>query len=94
MASASSLAHFKSADAEKGLETIEMDPQYAVGLGLTQGDIVRDLFVSAVELCLTARIRLYYKLPSGRNWTVARLTSCEISRNRTDIRRRLGNHRQ
>ncbi|KAF5386195.1 hypothetical protein D9615_002287 [Tricholomella constricta] len=39
MASASSLAHFNSS-AEKGLETIEIDPQYAQGLGLTQGDWV------------------------------------------------------
>ncbi|KAG5645414.1 hypothetical protein DXG03_006238 [Asterophora parasitica] len=41
MASASSLAHFNSTNtAEKGLETIEIDPQYAQGLGLTQGDLV------------------------------------------------------
>jgi len=42
MASASSLAHFNSADAEKGFETIEIDPQYAMGLGFSQGDIVRN----------------------------------------------------
>jgi peroxin-1 len=41
MASASSLAHFNSADKEKGFETIEMDPQYATALGLIEGDIVR-----------------------------------------------------
>ncbi|GLB37363.1 putative peroxisome biogenesis factor 1, N-terminal [Lyophyllum shimeji] len=41
MASASSLAHFNATDsAEKGLETIEIDPQYAQGLGFTQGDLV------------------------------------------------------
>ncbi|KAF8070403.1 P-loop containing nucleoside triphosphate hydrolase protein [Lyophyllum atratum] len=41
MASASSLAHFNSTDTtEKGLETIEIDPQYAQGLGLAQGDLV------------------------------------------------------
>ena len=39
MASASSLAHFNSS--EKGFETIEIDPQYAMGLGLAQGDVVR-----------------------------------------------------
>ncbi|KZP11768.1 hypothetical protein FIBSPDRAFT_176436 [Athelia psychrophila] len=31
IASASSLVHFNSADAEKGCETIEIDPQYAMG---------------------------------------------------------------
>lgn len=42
MASASSLAHFNSPDSkEKGLETVEIDPQYAQGLGLSQGDAVR-----------------------------------------------------
>lgn len=41
MASASSLAHFNSSDTgEKGLETIEIDPQYAQGLGMAQGDTV------------------------------------------------------
>ncbi|RDB24902.1 Peroxisome biosynthesis protein PAS1 [Hypsizygus marmoreus] len=41
MASASSLAHFNSSDSgERGLETIEIDPQYAQGLGFKQGDIV------------------------------------------------------
>ncbi|TFK44456.1 P-loop containing nucleoside triphosphate hydrolase protein [Crucibulum laeve] len=41
MASASSLAQFNSAHSgESGLETVEIDPQYAQGLGLTQGDIV------------------------------------------------------
>jgi len=41
MASASSLAHFNSSDqGEKGFETIEIDPQYAQGLGLAKGDLV------------------------------------------------------
>ncbi|KIJ64352.1 hypothetical protein HYDPIDRAFT_90732 [Hydnomerulius pinastri MD-312] len=41
MASASSLAHFNSADGrEKGFETIEIDPQYAQGLGFAEGDLV------------------------------------------------------
>ncbi|GJE90322.1 PEX-1N and AAA domain-containing protein [Phanerochaete sordida] len=39
MASASSLAQFQSG-ADKGLETVEIDPQFASGLGFTQGDIV------------------------------------------------------
>lgn len=39
MASASSIAQFNSV--EKGFETIEIDPQYALGLGLKQNDLVR-----------------------------------------------------
>ena len=43
MASASSLAHFNSAqaDKDKGFETIEIDPQYAMDLGLVPGALVR-----------------------------------------------------
>ncbi|KAF8637996.1 hypothetical protein AX16_010628 [Volvariella volvacea WC 439] len=41
MASASSLANFNaSSSGDRGLETIEIDPQYAQGLGFTEGDIV------------------------------------------------------
>ncbi|KAI0349828.1 AAA-domain-containing protein [Trametes cingulata] len=41
MASASSLAHFNSSEAgERGLETVEIDPQYAEGLGFALGDVV------------------------------------------------------
>jgi peroxin-1 len=45
MASASSLAHFNNASnsAEKGMETIEIDPQFAQGIGLNANDIVRAL---------------------------------------------------
>lgn len=42
MASASSLAQFNAAQSgDIGVETIEIDPQFAQGLGLMQGDIVR-----------------------------------------------------
>ena len=42
MASASSLAHFNAGQqaADGGFETIEIDPQYAQGLGISQGDLV------------------------------------------------------
>ncbi|KAK1229140.1 Peroxisome biosynthesis protein pex1 [Marasmius sp. AFHP31] len=41
MAASSSLAQFNaSTTREKGIETIEIDPQYAMGLGFSQGDIV------------------------------------------------------
>ncbi len=43
MASASSLANFNSADAGESAGTVEIDPQYAMGLGFTQGDLVRSL---------------------------------------------------
>ena len=42
MDSASSLAQFQSGNmGEKGLETIEIDPQYAGSLGFSEGDTVR-----------------------------------------------------
>jgi len=42
MASASSLAHFNAGQStDGGFETIEIDPQYGQGLGLAQGDLVR-----------------------------------------------------
>jgi peroxin-1 len=41
LASASSLAHFNSSNANAStIETIEIDPQYANALGFTQGDVV------------------------------------------------------
>lgn len=41
MASASSLAQFNASQTtEGGFETIEIDPQYSLGLGLAQGDLV------------------------------------------------------
>ncbi|KAJ7276088.1 P-loop containing nucleoside triphosphate hydrolase protein [Mycena haematopus] len=41
MASASSLAQFNARGAGKAVETIEIDPQYALALGLKQGDVVQ-----------------------------------------------------
>jgi peroxin-1 len=40
MVSASSLAHFNSTSSDNSLETVEIDPQYAEGLGFKQGDVV------------------------------------------------------
>lgn len=42
MASASSLAHFNAtgSSGERGLETVEIDPQFAGGLGFAEGDTV------------------------------------------------------
>ncbi|KAG1809269.1 P-loop containing nucleoside triphosphate hydrolase protein [Suillus variegatus] len=40
MASASSLASFNSTAGERGIETLEIDPQYAAGLGFKEGDVL------------------------------------------------------
>ncbi|KAG2343853.1 AAA-domain-containing protein [Suillus weaverae] len=40
MASASSLASFNSTASERGIETLEIDPQYAASLGFKEGDVV------------------------------------------------------
>ena len=61
MASSSSLAHFNADVRENAFETIEIDPQYAQGLGFAEGDIVRLLFLT--------RKRLISSLP-GRDWSV------------------------
>ena len=46
MASASSLAHLNAGQlGERNFETLEIDPQYAQGLGLAQGDLVRGFVV-------------------------------------------------
>ena len=43
MASASSLAYLNAGQlGERNFETLEMDPQYAQGLGLAQGDLVSE----------------------------------------------------
>lgn len=46
MVSASSLAHFNSASPDSSLETVEIDPQYAEGLGFKKGDVVSSCFFS------------------------------------------------
>jgi hypothetical protein len=62
MASASSLAHFDSSKpGDKGLETIEIDPQYAQGLGLNQGDTVCPLCSMCLRLVNGPKFQ-------GRNW--------------------------
>jgi hypothetical protein len=44
MASASSLEHFNANHrSDVGFETVEIDPQFAQGLGLAQGDVVCEL---------------------------------------------------
>lgn len=54
MASASSLAQFQPG-AERGLETIEIDPQFASGLGFAQGDIVSPFIAPYNDIDTTLR---------------------------------------
>lgn len=52
MASASSLSQFNATKiGDGGLETIEIDPQFAQGIGLAQWDIVCEMF-SYIYFCL------------------------------------------
>lgn len=83
MASASSLAQFQAG--EKGLETIEIDPQFAGSLGFSQGDIV-----SVFSLCDVGHISTYVP---GRDRAPTRLGSCNLRSHRARDSRRLGNHR-
>lgn len=66
MASASSLAHFNAGQSsEGGFETIEIDPQYAQGLGLAQGDLVRSyVFVITDVPDPFGRLKLGYYMTS------------------------------
>lgn len=61
MASSSSLAHFNVDARENAFETVEIDPQYAQGLGFAEGDIVRLLSLS--KSCLISS-------PAGRDWSI------------------------
>lgn len=62
MASSSSLAHFNLSDGrDRGLETIEIDPQYALSLGFTEGDVVRFTTVHG-----STSLLIVYPLGRGR----------------------------
>jgi peroxin-1 len=53
MASASSLAYLHAGQlGERKFETLEIDPQYAQGLGLTEGDLVRVFLLVKFNLML------------------------------------------
>lgn len=81
MASASSLAHFNvGQSSEGGFETIEMDPQYAQGLGLAQGNIVcmRLIFIQIhTRSCYTLKVEigLLHDLPQASSVGTEPLTS-------------------
>lgn len=57
MVSASSLAHFNSISSDGSLETVEIDPQYADGLGFKEGDVVSTCFFSFLLLFTPLRSR-------------------------------------
>lgn len=66
MASSSSLAHFNADARENAFETIEIDPQYAQGLGFAEGDIVRLLLLKTKSVSSRlpqVEIGLLYDLP-------------------------------
>lgn len=55
MASASSLAYFNASQSagDDSFETIEIDPQYAQGLGFSEGDLVSLYFSLPLFIHLT-----------------------------------------
>ena len=68
MASASSLAHLNAGQlGERSFETLEIDPQYAQGLGLAQGDLVRQFFpVKTLSYAIKVEIGLLHDLPQAK----------------------------
>jgi peroxin-1 len=78
MASASSLAHFNAAHSgDGGFETVEIDPQFAQGLGFAQGDVVCDIimFFSHSLNAFQVEIGLLYDLPQAKSVGTEPLTS-------------------
>lgn len=61
MASSSSLAHFNADAGENAFETVEIDPQYAQGLGFAEGDVVRLFFLEE---------DVPYLAVAGRDWSI------------------------
>jgi peroxin-1 len=77
MVSASSLAHFNSSS-DNSLETVEIDPQYAEGLGFKKGDVVYIFHVSLpflLSLTLSkVEVGLLYDLPMAKSVATEPLT--------------------
>jgi peroxin-1 len=76
MVSASSLAHFNSTSSDNTLETVEIDPQYAEGLGFKKGDVVCAilLFLSFVAHTSKVEVGLLYDLPVAKSVATEPLT--------------------
>jgi hypothetical protein len=62
MVSASSLAHFNSTSSDNSLETVEIDPQYAEGLGFKEGDVVSSYFPSYLLSLTPSRSKWDYSM--------------------------------
>ena len=54
MASSSSLAHFNPDTRGNAFETIEIDPQYAQGLGFAEGDTVHMLLLKGEKQLISS----------------------------------------
>lgn len=76
MVSASSLAHFNSTSSDNTLETVEIDPQYAEGLGFRKGDVVCAiiLFLAFVAHTSQVEVGLLYDLPIAKSVATEPLT--------------------
>jgi hypothetical protein len=70
MASASSLGYFNaSGQNERGMETLEIDPQYARDLGFLEGDIVSVSLLdihSSYDVCAQGRHRAVAQRPTRK----------------------------
>jgi peroxin-1 len=76
MVSASSLAHFNSTSSDNSLETVEIDPQYAEGLGFRKGDVVCIVPLFRVLTAHIAKVEvgLLYDLPIAKSVATEPLT--------------------
>ncbi|EJC98437.1 AAA-domain-containing protein [Fomitiporia mediterranea MF3/22] len=81
MASASSLARFKGSSAggseSEGLETIEIDPQFASGLGLSLGDIVEIGLLHDLPIAKSVTTEPY----SADDWEIIELHAAYVEQN-------------
>ena len=81
MASASSLAHFNAGAAtDRGMETVEMDPQYAEGLGFALDDVVSAQVPTMnaplnLRLCVQVEIGLFHDLGYAQSVSTEPVTS-------------------
>ena len=79
MASASSLAYLNAGQlGERNFETLEIDPQFAQGLGLAQGDLVREfiyLFIKSLSYAMKVEIGLLHDLPQAKMVITEPITS-------------------
>ena len=85
MVSASSLAHFNSTSSDNTLETVEIDPQYAEGLGFKKGDVVCAIIIFLSFVAHTSKVEVVVGLSA-----LHASTSCQG----VDLRARGGDPRE